>query len=118
MHEKYLQLFKEICKSVTSLTEILQKNNKSVNEATSVAEQFNKLINKLENNQPLTKADYAVLYIGTTMVMNVLNDRAKAINSAITSYQNEIIPRLQKVLEANEDNFNDVINSEFQLKEE
>lgn len=77
-------------------------DDKGYETAEIMRNDFNELHNKLiadDFNGTLTKAEYAKLLIGTLIISNNLRDKVAALNKAITGYEKDLAPKLQKIID-------------------
>ena len=108
MHNKYIQLFKELAKATAVSAEQVMDYDKQKNDekglaaAETLRNDFNALYDKIaakDFNGTLEKADFARLLVGTLIIANQLNDRIAALKKALSGYQTDIIPKLQEIVD-------------------
>ena len=110
MDKKYIDLFKEVARA----TEVLAERVKEVDTAqddTEAAEKlrtdFGALYDKLRapdfDDTTITRAEFARLLVGATIVTGNLETQIKNLQSAVDGYKNRIMPMLQKVFNESED---------------
>lgn len=108
MHNKYIQLFKELAKATAVSAEQVMDYDKQKNDekglvaAETLRDDFNALYDKIaakDFNGTLEKADFARLLVGTLIIANQLNDRITALKKALSGYQTDIIPKLQEIVD-------------------
>ena len=108
MDKKYIELFKELARvTAISAEQVMdydkeKGDDKGYETAEIMRNDFNELHNKLiadDFNGTLTKAEYAKLLIGTLIISNNLRDKVAALNKAITGYEKDLAPKLQKIID-------------------
>ena len=112
MDKKYIQLFKELCKTMTLLAEQVmdynrsQKDNKGEETAQIMRDDYQKLYDRIEakdfDSNSLQRADFAKLLVGAVVIMQNLEDQAKQRQKAIQGYKIDLIPKLEKVVNETE----------------
>lgn len=112
MEKAYLDLFKELSHTAEIMAEQVaeydRNNNDEQGEKTALVmrDDFGKLNDKLSAEDfdgTLTKTEYAKLMVGAYIVVNNLHDRVAALKKSIDGYENALIPKLQKILDVDED---------------
>ena len=112
MHQKYIELFKE----VTHATEILaeqvmnfdheRKDDKSEATAQSMRDDYAKLYDRMRADDfdaaTLTKTDYAKLLVGVLIIINNLETKIANEQKAVKNYKDEIVTRLDRVVNESE----------------
>lgn len=127
MDKKYLQLFKELSHATEiSAEQVLEYDREKGDEKGAAAaetlhkdyiELYEKLANK-DFDGVLTKADYARLLVGSYIVANNLQDKIKALQSALAGYQTNLIPKLNNVIQAQTDEeAQEIAEKEFKIEE-
>ena len=108
MDKKYVLLFKDIAKATAMSADSVMDYNrqkgddKGLETATIMRDDFKQLAEVIENegdNYAPTKPDAARLLVGAYVMANQLNDKIKAINKAIKGYTEDVIPKLQKIVD-------------------
>jgi len=108
MDKKYVLLFKDIAKAtVISASSVMDYNRekgdeKGLETATLMRNDFQNLVNVIEaagDDYVPTQPEAARLLVGSYVMANQLNDKIKAINKAITGYKDDVIPKLQKIVD-------------------
>lgn len=127
MDKKYIQLFKELSHATEiSAEQVLEYDRaKGDEQGAAAAETLHKdyieLYEKLANKDfdgVLTKADYARLLVGSYIVANNLQDKIKALQSALAGYQTNLIPKLNNVIQAQTDEeAQEIAEKEFKIEE-
>lgn len=112
MHQKYIELFKE----VTHATEILaeqvmnfdheRKDDKGEATAQSMRDDYTKLYDRMRADDfdaaTLTKIDYAKLLVGVLIIVNNLETKIANEQKAVKNYKDEIVTRLDRVVNESE----------------
>lgn len=112
MDKKYIQLFKELCKTMTLLAEQVmdynhsQKDNKGEETAQIMRDDYQKLYDRIDtkdfDSNSLQRADFAKLLVGAVVVMQNLEEQVKQRQKAIQGYKIDLIPKLEKVVNETE----------------
>ena len=128
MHKKYIELFKELARATEVAAEQVMEYNKAKNDekgyetAQTMRTDYSALYDKLRAEDfdgTLTKADYAKLLIGCYVTVGNLQDRVQMLQKAITGYQTDLVPKLDKVIAAESDESAQAIAEEqFQISDE
>lgn len=112
MHKKYLELFKELTRATAVAAEQVmdydkeKKDDKGFETAKTMRDDFEALHEKLTAESfdgNLTKAEYAKLLVGCYVIVGNLQDRIEALKKAIAGYQSDLVPKLSKIIEAEND---------------
>lgn len=65
---------------------------------------FQDLVSRVDVTEyVLTKADAAKFLVGAMIQVNQLQDRINNLKIAMTGYQNDLIPKLQEIVDAKDD---------------
>lgn len=130
MDKKYIQLFKELCKTMTLLAEQVmdynhsQKDSKGEETAQIMRDDYQKLHDRIEakdfDSNSLQRADFAKLLVGAVVVMQNLEEQVKQRQKAIQGYKIDLIPKLEKVVNETEttEEALEKANEIFQISEE
>lgn len=120
MDAKYRELFILIAQSTANIAEEvmnLHKNNgeeKEFETAQIMRDDFLDLHNKLTDEVPLTKADFARILVGTIIVANQLENKIKNEQKALEGYKIDIIPKLDQINnETDEDKISQLVEELF-----
>ena len=113
MDKKYITLFKELAQATAASAETVMDydrdkgDQKGLDTATIMRDDYQALADSLSNldeEYQINKADAAKLLVGAMIMTNQLQDRMNNLKKAITGYQTDVIPKLQKIVdEANND---------------
>jgi len=86
---------------------IRQKNDeKGFDTAKTMRDDFEALNEKLNDKSfdgTLTKAEYAKLLVGCYVIVGNLQDRIEALRKAVAGYQSDLVPKLSKIIDAEDD---------------
>lgn len=108
MDKKYLTLFENLAQATAVSAETVMEYNqqkgdeKGVETATSMRDDYQALADKIKeaaDGYTMTRADAAKLCVGAMIMTNQLQDKINALKKAITGYQSDIIPKLQKIVD-------------------
>lgn len=112
MHSKYLDLFKELTRATAVAAEQVMDYDQAKNDekgfdtAKTMRDDFEALNEKLNDKSfdgTLTKAEYAKLLVGCYVIVGNLQDRIEALRKAVAGYQSDLVPKLSKIIEAEDD---------------
>lgn len=128
MHDKYIELFKELAKSTAVSAEQVMDYDKSKNDdqgfktAQVMRDDFNNLYDKIADKDftgSLERADFARLLVGALIIANQLNDRITALKKALSGYQTDIIPKLQEIMDQTktDEEAMKIANEKFNIEE-
>lgn len=128
MDKKYVELFKTLAQAIAvSAEQVMEYDTKKNDEnGAKVAETMRddylalvESINKAGDEYIPTKNDIARLLVGAMVEANQLQDRMKALKSALTGYQTDVIPKLQEIIESAETDeaIAKMVNEKFIIKE-
>ena len=106
MNKKYLQLFKELARSLELLAERAieeEKDNVEENKvktAILMHENYMNIYNKIHDNkiEQLTLSDFAHLYIASGVLINQFESKKKSIELALRGYKVDILPKINRIL--------------------
>lgn len=125
MDNKYIELFGLVARTVSNLAEqVMEEHHKNNDEAEeknaeTMRNDFLNLYYKLNDpNAVLDKPDYARLLIGTIIVTNQLDARIKREEDALRGYKVDIIPKLDRINNAESDSVAELAEELFSIKEE
>ena len=124
MDKKYIELFIELAKATAVAAEQVIDYDKTKNDeegfktAQIMRDDYTALLGKLKDNPELDKADFAKLLVGALVTVNQIQDRITALQKGLAGYQTDLIPKLNKVIEAESDeDAREIANKEFNIKE-
>ena len=110
MDKRYVILFKDLAQATAATAEQVmeyesqQNNEKGMTDATTMRNNFQNIADKIvEENYTMSKIDAANLLIGALIQTNQLQTRIDTLKKAMTGYQTDIIPKLEQIVDAKED---------------
>lgn len=111
MDNKYITLFKDLAQATASTAETVmeydrQKNDeKGLETATIMRDDYQNLADKIATTEDyiLDKADAAKMLVAAMIQVNQVQDRINNLKKAMTGYQTDVIPKLQEVVDAEND---------------
>lgn len=124
MDKKYTELFTLISQSVSNLAEQVMNNHQENGEdkqqetAQIMRDDYLNLHDKLVNEEELNKADFARLLVGAIIVTNQLDARIKNEQKALDGYKIDIIPKLDRINNADAEEVSSLAEELFKFKEE
>ena len=124
MDKKYTELFTLISQSISNLAEQVMNNhqengeNKQQETAQMMRDDYLNLHDKLVNGEELNKADFARLLVGAIIVTNQLNARIKNEQKALDGYKIDVIPKLDRINNADAEEVPSLAKELFKFKEE
>ena len=113
MDKKYLDLFTQLTRSTAVAAEQVMDYDQTLEDleglekAKAMRDDFERLHDKLADEQfdgTLTKAEFAKLLIGAYIIVNNLHDRITVLKKSVKGYEEDLIPKLQKIVDASEEN--------------
>ena len=121
MDKKYITLFKDLAQATAASAETVMDydrekgDEKGLETATIMRDNFQALISRIDVTEyVLNKSDAAKLLAGAMIQVNQIQDRINNLKKAMTGYQSDLIPKLQKVVEAeNDEAAGKIANEEF-----
>jgi hypothetical protein len=105
MDKKYITLFKELAQATAASAETVMDydrdkgDQKGLNTATIMRDDYQALAENLAEEYQINKADAAKLLVGAMIMTNQLQDRINNLKKAVTGYQTDVIPKLQKIID-------------------
>lgn len=124
MDKKYLELFSLISQTVSNIAEQVMNDHQDKGEtkeqetAQVMRDDYLALHDKLVENQELNKADFARLLVGAIIVTNQLEARIKNEQQALDGYKLDIVPKLDRINNAKEEEVTSLAEELFQIKPE
>lgn len=111
MDNKYITLFKDLAQATASTAETVmeydrQKNDeKGLETATIMRDDYQSLADKIATTKDyvLDKADAAKMLVAAMIQVNQVQDRINNLKKAMTGYQTDVIPKLQEIVDAEND---------------
>ena len=110
MDKRYIELFKNLAQSTAASAETVMDydrekgDEKGLETATIMRDDYQDLVSRIDaENYVINKGD-ALKFLAAAMIqINQLQDRINNLKKAMTGYQTEMIPKLQAVIEAEND---------------
>ena len=124
MDKRYKELFTLISQSVSNLAEQVMNNHQENGEdkqqetAQTMRDDYLNLHDKLVNGEELNKADFARLLVGAIIITNQLDARIKNEQKALDGYKIDIIPKLDRINNADAEEVSSLAEELFKFKEE
>jgi hypothetical protein len=127
MDNKYITLFKDLAQATASTAETVmeydrQKNDeKGLETATIMRDDYQNLADKIATTADyvLDKADAAKMLVAAMIQVNQVQDRINNLKKAMTGYQTDVIPKLQEVVDAeNDEAASKLANEKFIIENE
>ena len=129
MHQKYAELFTELVHSAELIAEQVMDYDKKKNDekgmktAQIMRDDYAKFYDKIRAKDfdfnTLKKADYAKILVATFIIANNMQDQITNMQNVLNGYQQDIIPKLKKVMKVEEeDKMAEVANEVFQITDE
>ena len=110
MDKKYITLFKDLAQATaTSAEQVMeyesqQNNEKGITDATVMRDNFQSLADRIvAEDYAMSRRDATNLLIGALVQTNQLQTRINTLKKAMTGYQTDIIPKLEQIIDAKED---------------
>ena len=126
MDKKYIVLFKDLAQATAASAEQVMDydrekgDEKGLATATTMRDDFQDLASKIDGDDYVpTKADAARLLVGAMIQLNQIQDRLNNLKKAMTGYQSDVLPKLQAVVDAEDDEAaGKIANEKFVIGEE
>ena len=112
MDKKYVTLFKDLAQATAASAEQVmdydrsQNDEKGLKTATIMRDDYQKLADKINDVGDAyvpNKDEIAKLLVSAMIQVNQLQDRINNLEKAMTGYQTDTIPKLQKILDEAKD---------------
>ena len=126
MDNKYITLFKDLAQATASTAEVVmeydhQKNDEQgLETATIMRDDYQNLMERIETTKDYTlnKADVAKLLVAAMIQVNQIQDRIHNLKNAMAGYQSDIIPKLQELIDIEDDEtISKIANEKFIIKD-
>ena len=127
MDKKYVTLFKDLAQATAASAESVmdydrsQNDEKGLKTATIMRDDYQNLADKIATTEDyvLDKADAAKMLVAAMIQVNQIQDRINNLKKAMTGYQTDVIPKLQEVVDAEDDEAaGKLANEKFIIKNE
>ena len=110
MDKKYIELFKDLAQATAATAESVmdydrQKGDeKGLETATIMRDDYQELAGRIDVTEyVISKNDAAKFLVAAMIQANQLQDRINNLKKAMTGYQTDVIPKLQAVVDAEDD---------------
>ena len=110
MDKKYIDLFKTLAQATAASAEQVMDYDREKGDedglkaATIMRDDFQDLVSRIDVTEyVLTKADATKFLLGSMIQVNQLQDRINNLKTAMAGYQTNLIPKLQAIIEAEDD---------------
>lgn len=128
MDKQYVTLFKDLAQATAASAEAVMDydrekgDEKGLETATTMRDDFQTLTDKINESGEaynMNKSDAARLLVGAMIQVNQLQDRINNLKKAMTGYQTDVIPKLQEIVDAeNDEAASKIADEKFIIKEE
>ena len=128
MDKRYVTLFKDLAQATAASAEAVMDydrekgDEKGLETATTMRDDFQTLTDRISESGEaynINKSDAARLLVGAMIQVNQLQDRINNLKKAMTGYQTDVIPKLQEIVDAeNDEAASKIANEKFIIKEE
>ena len=128
MDKRYVTLFKDLAQATAASAEAVMDydrekgDEKGLETATTMRDDFQTLTDRISESGEaynINKSDAARLLVGAMIQVNQLQDRITNLKKAMTGYQTDVIPKLQEIVDAeNDKTASKIANEKFIIKEE
>lgn len=109
MHQKYVNLFKELTHATEVLAEQVMEYDKKKDDqkgaetAQTMRDDFVKLYDKIRaedfSANTLTKAEYAKILVAAMIIVSNLETRITNEQNAVKGYKETVIPKLERIID-------------------
>ena len=126
MDKKYITLFKDLAQATAVLAEQVMEYDRGKGEedglktATIMRDDYQDLADKINAEEyNMTKSDAAKFLVAAMIQANQLQDKMNNLKKAMVGYQTDLIPKLQELVDAEDDEtVIRLANEKFIIKEE
>ena len=128
MDKRYVTLFKDLAQATAASAEAVMDydrekgDEKGLETATTMRDDFQTLTDRISESGEaynMNKSDAARLLVGAMIQVNQLQDRINNLKKAMTGYQTDVIPKLQEIVDAeNDEAASKIADEKFIIKEE
>lgn len=126
MDKKYITLFKDLAQATAVLAEQVMEYDRGKGEeealktATIMRNDYQDLADKIKADEyNMTKSDAAKFLVAAMIQANQLQDKINNLKKAMVGYQTDLIPKLQELVDAeNDEAVIQLANEKFIIKEE
>ena len=112
MDKRYVTLFRDLAQATAASAEAVidydreKGDDKGLAAAMTMRDDFQALTDKINVNSDtytMSKEDAARFLVGAMIQINQLQDRIENLKKAMTGYQTDIVPKLQAIIEVEND---------------
>ena len=110
MDKTYVTLFKELAQTTAAVAETVmdydreQGDDNGLKTATIMRDDFQDLVARIDVTEyVISKADAAKLMVGAMVQVNQLQTRIEELKKVLVGYNSDVIPKLQLVVDATDD---------------
>lgn len=110
MDKTYVTLFKELAQTTAAVAETVmdydreQGDDNGLKTATIMRDDFQDLVARIDVTEyVISKADAAKLMVGAMVQVNQLRTRIEELKKVLVGYNSDVIPKLQLVVDATDD---------------
>ena len=110
MDKRYIELFKDLAQATAvSAEQVMEYDQKKGDEqglqtATTMRDDFQDLADRIKSDDyKLNKSDASKLLVSVMIQINQLQDRVEGLRKALSGYQTDVIPKLQAIIDAEND---------------
>ena len=126
MDKKYITLFKDLAQATAVLAEQVMEYDRGKGEedalktATIMRDDYQDLADKINADEyNMTKSDAAKFLVAAMIQANQIQDKMNNLKKAMVGYQTDLIPKLQELVDAEDDEtVIRLANEKFIIKEE
>lgn len=126
MDKKYITLFKDLAQATAVLAEQVMEYDRGKGEedglktATIMRNDYQDLADKINADEyNMTKSDAAKFLVAAMIQANQIQDKMNNLKKAMVGYQTDLIPKLQELVDAEDDEtVIQLANEKFIIKEE
>ena len=124
MDKKYITLFRDLAQATAASAEQVmdydrEKNDeKGLETATIMRDDYQDLVSKLsDENYIISKTDASKLLVGVMILINQLQNRIANLKKAMTGYQTDLVPKLQAIVDAADEDVAKRAEEKFLIEE-
>lgn len=124
MDKRYTTLFKGLAQATAVTAEQVmdydrEKNDeKGLETATIMRDDYQDLVSRLsDENYIISKTDASKLLVGAMIQVNHLQEKIANLKKAMTGYQTDLIPKLQAIVEAADEDVAKLAEEKFLIEE-
>ena len=106
MDKKYIELFSELTQKMAVCAEQVEAyenqngNKKNTDISKEMKEKYLRLYAKINETYEMTKEDAVSLYVAASIMAQRIEQQIKDLKTALVGYQTDLIPKLERVIDA------------------